>query len=63
VSAWEQIRVKQRECRAKFGRGESTTLMAGKALRFVDNMTFSETGGNECDDPKATIWENERVKE
>jgi hypothetical protein len=38
VSAWERIRVKQRECQGKFGRGESTTLTAGKALRFVDNI-------------------------
>lgn len=59
MSTWEQIRVKHRECRAKFGRGEGTTLTAGKALRFVDNMTFSETGGNECDDPEVMIWENE----
>jgi len=54
--------VKQGEWRAKFGLGESTTLMAEKALRFEDNMTQSEAEGNECDDPEATMGMNERVK-
>jgi len=55
--------VKQGECRAKFGRGESTTLMAGKALRFEDNTTQNEAEINECDDPEAMMGINERVKE
>ena len=54
--------MKQGEYRAKFGRRESTTLMAGKALRFEDNMTQNEAEGNECDDPEAMIGMNERVK-
>jgi hypothetical protein len=58
VSASEQIKVKQRECWAKFGREESTTLTAGKGLRFVDNMTFRNRR-NECEDPEVMIWENE----
>ena len=54
--------MKRGECQTKFGRGESTALMAGKALRFEDNMSQNEAEGNECDDPEAMMGINERVK-